>query len=91
MDHVGNTLALCDGRAFIGEMERAEHIATFHPGRVLAMLDVIEALRFYADEETWTQPTSWGGRIVDDEGPWLGDTGAIARLALARLDALEER
>lgn len=37
------------------------------------------ALEFYADEKTWTQPTSWGGRIIDDEGPWLSDTGKRAR------------
>ena len=42
-----------------------------------------EALEFYADEKTYTQMTSWGGRIIDDEGPWLDDTGKRARVALA--------
>lgn len=42
-----------------------------------------EALEFYADERTYTQPTSWGGRILDTEGPWRSDTGKRARAALA--------
>ena len=48
-----------------------------------------EALEFYGDEATYTQMTSWGGRIIDDEGPWINDVGTKARIALARLSELE--
>jgi hypothetical protein len=61
-----------------------------NPGELKAdirsLVEQLEALRaaleFYADEKTWTQPTSWDGRIVDDEGPWLSDTGQRAREVL---------
>ncbi len=49
-----------------------------------------EALEFYADERTYTQPTSWGGRIMDDEGPWSKDCGARARSALATPEETKE-
>lgn len=53
-----------------------------HDGLLEQLESAREALAFYADEKTWTQPTSWGGRIIDDEGPWLSDTGRRAREAL---------
>ena len=42
-----------------------------------------EALRFYADGDNWTQPTSFGTRIWDDDGEAQQDGGKIARAALA--------
>jgi hypothetical protein len=40
-------------------------------------------LAFYADENNWTQPTPWGGRIHDDESKAIADGGKRARAALA--------
>lgn len=45
-----------------------------------------EALAFYANEDNWTQFTSWGGRIFDDESDAVNDCGARARAALAGSD-----
>lgn len=39
------------------------------------------ALTFYADKKNWTQPTSWGGRIFDEDGAAI-DCGKTAREAL---------
>lgn len=49
-----------------------------------------EALKFYADENNWTQPTSWGGRILDDESEAIADQGSRARAALAAAAAPSE-
>jgi hypothetical protein len=63
------------------EDAHAEAIAALD--RLLEQFEVLaEALSFYADERTYTQPTSWGGRIIDQDGPWLSDTGRLAREAL---------
>lgn len=47
------------------------------------------ALRFYADEDNWTQPTSWGGRVFDGEGRACGDAGERARRALDTIEGTE--
>ena len=60
-------------------------------GDLLSELDAVRgenttlrgALTFYADETNWTQLTSWGGRIADDEAPAQLDYGKTARSALA--------
>jgi hypothetical protein len=53
-------------------------------GRLVARLEAAEqALAFYANENNWTQVTSWGGRIHDDESNAITDGGKIARAALA--------
>jgi len=46
-----------------------------------------QALSWYADTANWTQPTSWGGRIFDDEGAAVADCGERARAALAAGEA----
>lgn len=48
------------------------------------------ALTFYADMNNWTQPTSWGGRVFDDEGDACRDCGDGARAALLRDSAPAE-
>jgi len=50
-----------------------------------------KALEFYADEKTWTQMTSWGGRIIDNEGPWLTDCGRRAVEALTTPEETKEK
>lgn len=47
-----------------------------------AVLRFQEALEFYADQTNWTQMTSWGGRIHDEESPAIEDYGRKARAAL---------
>jgi hypothetical protein len=50
-------------------------------GLLKQLREAREALAFYADADNWTQPTSWGGRIFDDEAPAI-DSGKRARVAL---------
>ena len=79
----------CDCRPIVSDTER---------DRALAALGVLterlaeaeQALAFYADDRNWTQPTSWGGRIHDDESRAIRDGGRQARAVLGSVPPHEE-
>ena len=79
-----HTAAIEAAEASVAKHER--HIDTLLARAEAAearLADAHEALRFYANENNWTQMTSWGGRIHDDESAAIADGGSIARAALS--------
>ena len=75
VDHVGNTLALCDGRVFLGQHGRADYIASLSPEVVIALCEVAKAAETVDTDDMY------------DARHWLALQSALAHLD----DVMEEK